>query len=60
MNNINLEKYFISKKIFHKKQANISFEDKIVHLTELQYIGLEMKKASKRKIKSYEMVWKIS
>lgn len=52
----NLKKIFEEKKLFHKKMAEIPFEQKIKTLVKLQKLANEIKSVTGRE---KERVWKI-
>jgi hypothetical protein len=48
-----------SKKQFHKKRAEMGFEEKVKIIIQLQKINVEMIKGNKRKTNSLYRVWNI-
>ncbi|MDR3596568.1 MAG: hypothetical protein P4L60_17570 [Clostridium sp.] len=59
MENKAINKLFEQKIIYHKNIVNISFDEKLKCLIELQKLDLEMKKSTNREIKSFEVVWNL-
>ena len=56
MDNKAINKIFEQKIRYHKNFVNISFDEKLKCLVELQKLDLEMRKSTKREIKSFEIV----
>jgi len=56
-----IQKIAEDKKAFHKRQAKLSFEEKVYIVIELQKFDIEMIKRSKRRAKDNKsrMVWSI-
>jgi hypothetical protein len=59
MNVSNANEQFISKREFHKENAQLPYEKKVMQIIELQKIDLEFSKNRREQIPAYKRVWVI-
>jgi hypothetical protein len=59
MINNNLERIFHKKRQYHKRNANIPFEEKVRQIIELQKIDTEFNKQRKTPRAAYMRIWNI-
>ena len=57
MNVSNVSEQFISKREFHKENAQLPYEKKVMQIIELQKIDLEFSKNRQEQIPAYKRVW---
>ena len=54
------EQQFVSKTEFHKKNAKLSFEEKVAQVIELQKIDIEFSNHKNEKRSAYKFVWDLN